>query len=375
MKSNLFKFFAGVAVAIIAALGIPSPDLFAGAAMLQGHPDCGSVYRVAKGDTLHTIAVRAYGTGDYEAIFKANRGVLASVSSIEIGDELMIPCRGGTGPNIGTRFDTRAAAVGSPEIEASAPAIVPDKGESIFVTGSDFAPFVHSALPEGGMVTELVRLAMSNAAPERSVKIALVENWSAHLDMLKQGSFDLGFPWYKPDCRKAALLSASMRQRCTQFDFSDPLFEVAIGYYALSDNPVAASTRYAQLSGRRICRPANYFTFDLAQAGLAAPKATLVIAPTLSNCFTWLDQGKVDVVTLSKPLAEDEIVRRGFEGRVTEILALASVQTLHAVAPKGDPNGRAALDLVNAGLAELQSSGRWFEVASRHLGTYGARVR
>jgi polar amino acid transport system substrate-binding protein len=388
MESDVVKFLTGIALAVVAALAAPSLDLTAGAAMLRGRSDCGSVYRVVRGDTLHAIAVRAYGTGDYRTIYEANRDVLASVSSIEIGDELSIPCRDGAKPRIGAVVRARAPEIRvetAPRITApahtvSAAAFIPNTGEPeigdiTFVTGSDFAPFVHPALPEGGMITELVRLALSNAAPDLPVKIALAEDWTTHLDMLAQGTFDLGFPWHRPDCSKASLLGASMRRRCAGFDFSDPLFEVAIGYYALAGNPVAAATGYDQLSGRRICRPANHFTFDLEQQGLASPNATLVIVPTLTDCFTWLERGAVDVVMLSKPLAEDEIARLGLAGRVAEIPALASVQTLHAVAPKGDPGGRAALDLVNAGLAELKSLGRWFEVASRHLGAFGTRVR
>jgi hypothetical protein len=45
------------------------------------------------------------------------------------------------------------------------------------------------------------------------------------------------------------------------------------------------------------------------------------------------------------------------------------------VAPKGDAKGRAYLDLVNAGLADLKASGRWFEVVSRHLGAFGVWLR
>jgi len=398
MESNVVKFLTGIALAVVVALAAPSLDLTAGAAMLRGRSDCGSVYRVVRGDTLHAIAVRAYGTGDYRTIYEANRDVLASVSSIEIGDELSIPCRDGAKPRIGAvvraqapeiRVET-APRITAPAHTVSAAAFIPNTGEPeigepdiggseisevAFVTGSDFAPFVHPALPEGGMITELVRLALSNAAPAPSVKIALVEDWTAHLDMLAKGTFDLGFPWYRPDCSKTALLGASMRQRCAGFDFSDPLFEITIGYYALADNQLLAATGYDQLYGRRICRPANHFTFDLEQQGLAAPNAALVIAPELTDCFTWLERGAVDVVTLSKPLAEDEITRLGLAGRVAEIPALGSVQTLHAVASKGDPRGRAALDLVNAGLAELKSSGRWFEVASRHLGAFGTRVQ
>ncbi len=81
------------------------------------------------------------------------------------------------------------------------------------------------------------------------------------------------------------------------------------------------------------------------------------------------------MVTLNKSLATAEISKLGLDRRVAEIPALASAQTLHVVAPKGDAEGRAYLDLVNQGLADLQASGRWFEVVSRHLGAFGVWLR
>jgi len=86
-------------------------------------------------------------------------------------------------------------------------------------------------------------------------------------------------------------------------------------------------------------------------------------------------RGEVDVVTLDKSLATAEISKLGLDRRVAEIPALASAQTLHVVAPKGDAEGRAYLDLVNQGLADLRASGRWFEVVSRHLGAFGVWLR
>lgn len=345
---------------------------------------CGSQYRVVRGDTLHKIATRAYGTGNYQVIAEANNGTLANIARIEIGDNLLIPCLDGVMPGIGTPNtntpNTRIAALASlPQAPtATASAILRGDGGAGgaigIVTGSDFAPFTHSALPEGGMITELVRLAMASAGPERTITVVVVEDWSAHLDLIDQGIFDLGFPWYRPDCSKVERLGASMQQRCAGFDFSDPLFEVAMAYYVQAANPLTGATGYDRLTGRRICRPANYFTFDLEQEGLTAPNATVIFAPSAADCFNRLMRGDVDVVTLSRPLAQDQITRLGLDDRVAEIPALASLQTLHAVAPKGDPDGRAALDLVNTGLADLQSSGRWFEVVSRHLGAYGMRM-
>jgi polar amino acid transport system substrate-binding protein len=359
---------------LLAAIAGPLPG-----AAAEARIACGSFYRVAPGDTLHRIAARVSGSAGYRAIFAANRDILPDISRIEVGDELLIPCLDGTGPK--TRREALALGIGAgnggdtPNPEASASAIRPAGGGIGLLTGSDFAPFAHRALPEGGMITELVRLAIARAAPEREVSVTFIDDWSAHLGLLGQGAYDLGLPWYRPDCSKAERLSASMRQRCDGFEFSAPLFEVAIGYYVRAGDPLAGATAYDRLFGRKLCRPAGYFTFDLDQEALREPNLTRIIAPTAADCFTWLMRGEVDVVTLNKSLAEAGIATLGLDRRVTEVAALASAQTLHVVAPKGDLEGRAYLDLVDAGLADLQASGRWFEVVSRHLGAFGVWLR
>ena len=359
---------------LLAAIAGPWPDAGAGARIA-----CGAFYRVAPGDTLHRIATRAYGNGNYQAVFAANRDILPDISRIEIGDDLLIPCLDGAGPR--TRREALALGIGAgesgdaPAPVASAASIRPAATGIGFLTGSDFAPFAHRALPEGGMITELVRLAIARAAPEREVEVTFIDDWPTHLGLLDQGAYDLGFPWYRPDCSKADRLSASMQRRCAGFAFSDPLFEVAIGYYVRAGDPLAGATAYDQLFGRKLCRPAGYFTFDLDQQDLREPNLTRIIPPKAADCFTWLMRGEVDVVTLNKSLAEAGISKLGLDGRVAEIPALASAQTLHVVAPKGDAEGHAYLELVNTGLADLQASGRWFEVVSRHLGAFGVWIR
>ena len=359
---------------LLAAIAGPWSDAGAGTRIA-----CGAFYRVAPGDTLHRIATRAYGNGNSQAVFAANRDILPDISRIEIGDDLLIPCLDGTGPR--TRREALALGIGAgesgdaPAPVASAASIRPAGTGIGFLTGSDFAPFAHRALPEGGMITELVRLAIARAAPEREVEVTFIDDWPTHLGLLDQGAYDLGFPWYRPDCSKADRLSASMQRRCAGFAFSDPLFEVAIGYYVRAGDPLAGATAYDQLFGRKLCRPAGYFTFDLDQQGLSEPNLTRIIPPKAADCFTWLMRGEVDVVTLNKSLAEAGIARLGLDGRVAEVAALASAQTLHVVAPKGDAEGRAYLDLVNAGLADLRASGRWFEVVSRHMGAFGVYLR
>lgn len=387
---------SGFALAL--AISLPSA-----AAKTAAPITCGTIYQVERGDSLHSIAMRAYGQGKYPAIYLANRDVLPDKSSIFVGVRLLVPCLDGTGPR--TRAEARAMGMldtpaarskfiaapkgtatapkvtaPAPEADGSVPvasaaAVVADAPGIGLLSGPDFAPFADPSLPEGGMIAELVTLALAQAAPDRPARLSFVNDWSRHLALLNSGEFDVGFPWYKPDCSRADRLSGSMKARCNGFIFSAPLFEVDMGFYVRAGDPLEAAAAPEDLYGKRLCRPAGYFTFDLEQDGLFEPNLTRVIPPGAADCFTWLARGEVDVVSLSTQMAAGEISRLGLDGRVASIPALASAQTLHVVAPENSAEGRADIELINKGLAELQMSGRWFEVVSRHLGAYGLSMR
>ncbi|HSF94137.1 MAG TPA: transporter substrate-binding domain-containing protein [Thermohalobaculum sp.] len=364
------------ALALTASTIVPAP-----VASQTPEIACGTLYKAKSGDTLHKIAVLAYGTGEYGPVFQANRDLLPNPSSLQVGQQLLIPCRDGSGPQ--TRADALASAAdaAAPAADNTAPApeitlaaVVADADVNM-LTGSDFAPFSDQRLPEGGMVTELVKLALDRAAPEHPAKVTFVNDWSRHLDLLGSGAFEIGFPWYKPDCTQAERLSESIRARCTGFVFSDPIYAVSMGYYVRSGDALTAAETHDALEGKRLCRPAGYFTFDLDQADLREPRVTRVVPPTAADCFTLLMQGEVDVISLSASLAEPQISRLGLVGHVVEARQLATSQTLHAVASESSPEGRAYIEMLNAGIADLLSSGRWFEVASRHLGAFGMTLR
>jgi len=246
---------------------------------------CAAIHTVEPGESLHSIAVRAYGEGKYPAIYLANREVLPDMSSIYVGMRLLIPCLDGTGPRnraeareTGMLGDTPAesrariaipAPVPAAEVEASADApadpatpaaameriataaaVVADQPGIGILSGPDFAPFADPALPEGGMIAELVTLALAKAAPERSARLSFVDDWSRHLSLLGSGEFNVGLPWYKPDCSRADRLTGSMRERCEGFVFSEPLFEVSMGFYVRSGDAMETASAPEELHGK-----------------------------------------------------------------------------------------------------------------------------
>jgi polar amino acid transport system substrate-binding protein len=370
---KMSRVFMCAVLALLLGLGAATTPRIA---VAQSKITCGSVYTVEPGDTLYEVAISAYGNGDlYKEIYRANRDLLRDARTVEIGDKLLIPCLDGA--DLRARHDAEtlefatevekllAAPVGS--IADNRATLQPTNGRIRFLTGSDFAPFADKNLAAGGMITDLVTRAMSAAAPEQDFRVSFVNDWPAHLDvLLPDGAFDVGFPWYKPDCSVADELSDELSMRCDKFEFSDPFYEVTIGFYSRAGDRLTETVSHDGLFDKRLCRPKGHFMFDLDQYDLTAPNVSVETPDTAMECFTRLMQDQVDVVSVVRSEADSELLRLGINNKVAEIEGLASRQTLHALVLKSDPNGRAYLDTLNQGLANLMASGEWFAVVTSH---------
>jgi len=266
------------------------------------------------------------------------------------------------------------------EAETAALTRAPRPGDSgrrqIRLLSGPYAPYTGEDLPEQGMLTEVVRTALEHAAPERPLRFTFIRDWKPHLSvLLPEGAFDLGYPWFKPDCSKIGLLSEGMKIRCTDFNWSAPLHELVIGYFVRADSPLADAADYDALAGTTICRPRGYYTFDLEQKGLKPPRIAMSSPDTPAECLEALVEGEIEVVSLAVTLAEGEIADLDFDDEVVEVADLADILTLHVLSAKSNPYGRTYLTLINKGLRQMRETGEWFEIVSRHLAEHSARAQ
>lgn len=246
----------------------------------------------------------------------------------------------------------------------------------IRILTGDYPPYSGADLPQSGMLTEIVVRALEQTAPGRQTRVSFVDEWGLHLSvLLPDGAYDIGLPWFRPDCSKMDLLSAGMRRRCTDFLWSQPLHEVVIGYFVRAGDPLETSLDYAELEERVICRPEGFYTFDLEQKGLGSGPVSLLRAATPQACVASLMAGEADVVAMSVTVVEGVLAEQGLFGQVAEIPALADILTLHALSARTNPLGRVYLTLINRGLRTLRESGEWFEVVARHLAAHSARTQ
>lgn len=313
-------------------------------------------YTVKTGDTVFTIAETRYGDAEkWTLIYYANEAALqASVFQVAPGDVLRLPCAPGT-----------EAADATP--------LRRDDAELKLLTGGNFAPFTDQDWPGQGMITEIVNAAMEATPAPVTYSITWEDNWSEHLfPDLAEKTFDMGFPWYKPDCA-----ATPGNERCANFHFSDPLVEILVLLFVREGDGFTYESD-ADVVGKRLCRPKGYFTHDLDRPGrewLTKGLIDLVQADSPQACFQALMDGDVDAVTVNVFLGAQTIEEMGLRGRAVPLDKPLATEGLHVIISKTHWRGTTFLYRFNAGLAALKDSDRYSQIVSRHLGVFWDQIK
>lgn len=312
---------------------------------------CNSTYTTERGDSLSRIAERAYGSPSaYQSIFSVNPGKLRSVNQVPIGIDLFIPCLDGSESVNGGLAPIAAATSNNIRI----------------LTGTNYEPYVGRDLPNGGFSTELVERAMQFNDQPADYRIDVIGDWGAHLSpLLSDGAYELGYPWFKPDCDQRDLLGEASQWRCDNLLFSDPLHEIVVTAYGPRAAPTISNPNDAR--GLTICRPSGFFTHDLEAMGLNESTMTRVSPDTARQCFEQLRDGQVDLVTVNADTAENLISALSLSDQVQEQTALSSIQTLRVVGMRTNPQTRILLRRINMGLQGLVNDGSFRAIAATHL--------
>ncbi len=341
---NLTVLLAGSAV-----------SLFATSASAQSI-SCGAEYTVQSGDFLSGIAQRAYGDlSNFTIIYDANRDVIGpNPGIIRIDQRLFIPCIGGT---------TAASATGSavPQSQGSRPISV--------LTASGWRPFFDEENPQGGLLTELMELALVNSDDSVDYEIAFVSDLDAHLDpLLSSSAFDLSIGQLEPACDDPAQLGTESRFLCENFAFSDPIYEEIFGYYSAASDPKL--TDHQALAGKTICRAADHTLVPLEAVNLSEPQIDIVRAPDAATCIDYMLAGRADVALVAVEVADARIRELNARNDVQLHEDLSYIDFFHAVVAEDNPRADDILGAVNSGLTNIKASGLWFQTVRRHMSEF-----
>ena len=334
---------------------------------------CGTDYAIKEGETLAEIAGRIYGNPtQWTVIFYANQDRLSgNVSLLVPGLALRLPCIGGTQP-------------GPLPVIATTPAQAPATGGPAFIiskfvrrveflTADGFAPYTGRSLEGGGMLTHVINSAMGLIKEEGKGRfdygVSWVNDWSAHLrPLLLTRSFDMGFPWARPNCDAINLDQAS-QYRCQRFFFSEPLYEEITKLFVRTNSRIKA-LKTEEIAGATLCRTVGQPVHELDEHGrnwVKDGKIVLLQPPTVDECFRLLDSGAVHGVVEGELVGRASITSLGIGDKVRMIEQPVALTTYHVLVSKSHPHARTIIYYVNSSLEKLRDSGEYDRIVERHL--------
>lgn len=349
--------------------------------------DCKQPYKVVKGDSLSTIAQRAYGSASkYSMIYYANRELLTKgPSTVLVNQELRLPCLSDpeiaspqTAAPTSTTATTTTTAVSTvtentadPTTELTTtntttanttpPTPTVSKIDIQLLTAGDYQPFTDQSLPNGGLITDLVETALKNQ--NLHYKLTWINDWSAHLDpLIKEKKYDMGFPWLNPGCPTIEHF------RC-QFLFSTPIFQMLEVLFTRNEAPLIFE-KDDDMIGHTLCRPSGYFTHDLDRTGREWLKKNLIKLEqpqSVKECFELLMAGKVDAVAMNDFTGRETVAKMGLHDQVAALPRELSVEGLHVLVHKTHPRATILLNYINKGLKTIQDSGEYDAIMDKHL--------
>ncbi|WP_425038291.1 LysM peptidoglycan-binding domain-containing protein [Primorskyibacter sp. S187A] len=334
---------------------------------------CGGTYVVQRGDTLSGIANRLYDdAGKWTAIFQNNaRAIGSRADQIRVGQRLNMACIDGlpVGLEGGTVVATSTQSAAPRVVQSTAPARrqVPARGAPIKIVASDgMQPFADRLHLSSGIISDVVNRSFVNSADAPAHEFHWINDRAAHLDpILAQGMADVSFPWVKPDCG-----AEDTAAECTEFVYSDPIFETLILLFKSKSSPHQFNA-ITDLEGKRLCRPLGLQLSALNSASaelLRNNRLTLMQPRTVQECFARLVRGETDFVAMNEFTGRLTLTDMGLRDQVEIIVTRPlSIETLHVVAHVDNPRADSIIAAFNDGLETMRRSGEYAQVMDTHL--------
>lgn len=235
-----------------------------------------------------------------------------------------------------------------------------------FTASSEIEAFVCSFNEEGGMITEIIRAALTASGQPSDPALEFV---SDPLTVDLAGTARSGrivFPMYKPRCDEPSLLNDHTAELCRDLVWSDPVFHVVMSGYVASDQEWVP-TGNSQLIGRTICQPHGQSAFYLRERGISDLNARVVEAPSPTACLRHVAAGGSDVAILPMLTATTAIKKAKLADAVRYVETLDTVLSVHAIASSEMEASAESIAALNRGLESIRAKGEWFEIVKEHI--------
>lgn len=221
------------------------------------------------------------------------------------------------------------------------------------VTGNGYPPFTDASLPEGGLVTEIVRTAYRRAGKEPELTFLA---WKRAELAVQRGKAVATFPYVKTG------------RRLERYSFSNPVFvPEVVPIVAPADAGRIESV--SDLKGLRTCMPVGWQVGveeidDMIDNG----DITTFREYEMPICYRLLAHGRIDFIATERLGARVDARRTlGTEDAVYAEDIVLGTTPLHVIFDKDHPQTPSRLAVFNRGLKAIKEDGTYDDIVARHV--------
>lgn len=219
------------------------------------------------------------------------------------------------------------------------------------VSGEDYAPYADSALPNGGMLSEVVVTALHNTGYQPSLAW---QPWKRGYQATLKGSYDATYPYLKSAEREA------------EFLYSEPLYEVTQRVFTRRGMMIEPDD-LQRFIGKRLCYPLGWLPPAALKPLLEQNQVQRHEPPDLLTCAKLLALGRDDFFVSDSLLGQQAIQLSGLDPAEFESsTAVVSKHSLHFIVPRNHPRAIQLIDDFNRGLRQLVASGEYQRIIQVH---------
>jgi TRAP-type uncharacterized transport system substrate-binding protein len=243
----------------------------------------------------------------------------------------------------------------------------------IRVLAAERAPLADRHLPDGGLIAALVNASLHMADQQEGGRSEIDMSWTSTLPTIErlqnESTIDLSLPWESADCEQPNDLAHASAMLCDDVFYSEPVLQLVIGLFALSDGSFDFNTDES-IFGKSICVPLDRDTSVLNSDGrkwLSEGRISMIRRPTLLDCISLAQQHETDAFIASDLEGRYALGQLGLSQLFKMMERPLGTRGVHVIVPKDRPQAEELIDAVNQGLKRLKQSDAYSSIIREHL--------
>jgi hypothetical protein len=231
-------------------------------------------------------------------------------------------------------------------------------------------PLADEQLLDGGLILALIGAGLKQAGPDVGPEATIRWTNDAFTSQaLDDAAVDFFLPVESTDCDRPSDLSQGSAMICDSAVFSDPILQVVLGLFTLTNSTFKFETDQS-IFGKTICLSRDHDVSALNSDGRnwASYKRVVVARrTTLLDCVAAVQAGDADAFAATDLEGTYLLRRLGLTPYFMMQARPLATRGLHAVVSRGNARGSELINALNLGLKRLKTSEAYATIIQKHL--------